>query len=505
MNVLSRILCGALLAAALPASAMANKADDTVHIAFAKELDNADIYFSSARESTVFGYAVFDPLVERDLKTGEWVGNLAESFKWVDDTTLEFKLRQGVKFHNGEPFDADDVVFTFNHFSDPKTAVAMPNTVDWIKKAKKVDQYTVRVYLKKPFPAALDYIQSAIPIYPDQYYQKVGPEGFSKKPVGTGPYEVVSIDPGRSYTLKAFKDYHKGGPRHEARIENVEVRSIPDMNTQIAELFSGSIDFMWQVPEDQAKKIAAQGKFTVVKAPTMRFGYISLDARGRSGDKVPMTDIRVRQAINHAIDRKAIRDAFYTPESKIINSICNPLQFGCEQDVKSYGYDPELAKKLLAEAGYPHGFSTSLYAYRDREAAQAMVQMLADVGIKANLTFLQYAALAEKELHGQVPMGFVTWGSGSIPDVSASTSKFFDGSAIDDANNPKLTALLKAGDTTTNVEARKENYSKALKLIADQAYWVPLWTYTANYVMSPALDYKPTSDEIVRFFDMGWK
>lgn len=505
MNILSRLLCGAVLAIALPTSAMANKADDTVHIAFSKELDNADIYFSSARESTIFGYAVFDSLVERDLKTGKWVGNLAESFQWVDDTTLEFKLRQGIKFHNGEPFDADDVVFTFNHFSDPETGAAMPNTVNWIKNAEKVDQYTVRVHLKTPFPAALDYVQSAIPIYPDQYYQKVGARGFSKKPVGTGPYEVVSIDPGRGYTLKAFEGYHTNGPRQKAQIGTVEVRSIPDVNTQLAELFSGSTDFIWRVPEEQAKKIAAQGRFAVTKAPTMRFGYIELDASGRTGKDVPMKDIRVRQAINYAIDRTAIRDAFFSPESKIINSICNPLQFGCEQDVASYDYNPEKAKKLLAEAGYPDGFTTTLYAYRDRHAAEAIAQMLADVGITAKLTFLQYAALADKGLHGEVPMGFLTWGSGSIADVSASTSKFFDGSSIDYVKNPDLTALLKAGDTTTDADARKQNYSKALKLIADQAYWVPLWTYTANYVMSPELNYKPTPDEIVRFFDMSWK
>src|SRR5690606_2526769 len=127
----------------------------------------------------------------------------------------------------------------------------------------------------------------------------------------------------------------------------------------------------------------------------------------------------------------------------------------------------------------------------------------AEVGITARLNVLQYAALAEKVLKHEVPTAFMTWGSGSVADVSASTSKFFDGSDIDYARNPDLTALLKAGDTTTDDAARKENYSKALKLIADEAYWVPLWTYTANYVMSQELDFTPTPDEFVRFFDMS--
>lgn len=505
MNMVTRLFCSAALVAILPVAAMAGKDDDTVRVAFAKELDNADTYYSSARESTIFGYAVYDSLVEKDPATGEWVGNLAESFAWVDDVTLEFKLRQGITFHNGEAFDADDVVFTLNHFSDPSRVVAKPNTVNWIDRAEKIDPYTVRLHLKSPFPAALSYIDSSLQIYPDQYYQEVGEQGFSQKPVGTGPYQVVSIDPGRGYTLTAFEGYHAMGPRQKAQIKTVEVRSIPDVNTQIAELFSGSIDFMWQVPEEQTQKIAQQGKFTVTHAPTLRFGYISLDAVGRTGADVPMTDIKVRQAINHAIDRTAIRDAFFSADSQIINSICNPLQFGCEQDVTSYDYDPDKARALLAEAGYADGFSTTLYAYRDRQAAEAMAQMLADVGITANLSFLQYAALAEKGLQGEVPMGFMTWGSGSVADVSASTSKFFDGSAIDDVKNPELTALLKTGDTTVDEAARAAAYSAALKLIADEAYWVPLWTYTASYVMSPDLDFAPTADEFVRFFDMSWK
>lgn len=494
-----------LMLAGLATPALAGPDDNTVRIALSKELDNPDQYFSSARESTVFSYAVYDPLVERDRQTGQFTGNLAASFAWIDDTTLEFRLRPGITFHNGEAFDADDVVFTLNHFADPAIGVAMPNTVNWIKSAEKIDPMTVRLHLKAPFPAALDFLESALPIYPDQYYQEVGAAGFAKAPVGTGPYRVASITPGTGYQLEAFSDYHAGGPRSPARIAKVDVRAIPDMNTQLAEMMSGQIDFMWQVPEDVAQKLKGRGGFTVTQAPTMRFGYIALDAAGRSAKDGPLTNPLVRKAINHAIDRKAVRDAFFAPTSDIINAICNPLQFGCSQDVTAYDYDPEKARALLAEAGFPDGFSTTLYAYRDRPAAEAIAQMLAKVGIKADLTFLQYAALADKQLKGEVPMGFLTWGSGSVADVSASTSKFFDGSDIDSARNPELTALLKAGDTTTDADKRRADYDKALKLIADEAYWVPLWTYTSNYVLAPALDFTPTPDEFVRFNEMGWK
>lgn len=505
MNYITRILGGAAVAVLLPFAASADKADDTVRVAFAKDLDNADAYFSSARETTIFQFSIHDRLVERDPETGEWVGVLAESVEWIDDLTLEFKMREGVTFHDGKQVTADDGVFTFNHFSDPATGVAMPNTVDWIESAEKVDEMTFRVNLKAPNPAALDYVASSIPVYPAAYYQEVGQQGFAKAPIGTGRYRVASIDPGRGYTLIAYEDYQELGPnRKKAVIKNVEVRSIPDVNTQIADLFSDAIEFMWQVPEDQAQRIEGRGGYTVIQAPTVRFGYISMDASGRTGFE-PFTDKRVREAVNHAIDRTAVRDAFFGASSEIINSMCSPIQFGCTQDVTTYDYDPEKARELLAEAGYADGFSVDLYAYRDRQAAEAMAQMLDEVGIKANLTFLQYSAIAEKVLKNEVPMSFMTWGSGSIIDVSASTSKFFDGSDIDDVRNPELTALLEKGDTTIDPAARMESYSAALNLIADEAYWVPLWSYTSNYVMSPELDYTPTADEYVRFYDMSWK
>ena len=251
--------------------------------------------------------------------------------------------------------------------------------------------------------------------------------------------------------------------------------------------------------------IRDSGGFTIEQGQTIRFGYVSMDVSGRSDAETPLKDLRVRQAINHAIDRKAIRDAFFAPTSELINSICNPLQFGCEQDVTTYAFDPEKAKALLAEAGFADGFRTTMYFYRDKPAAEAMAQMLGNVGIRVDLQMLKYAALADKQLKGEIPLGFVTWGSGSIADVSASTSKFFDGSDIDDVQDPALTAMLKEADTSIDPEKRKQLYATALRQIADQAYWVPLWTYTSNYVMSEELDFTPTPDEFVRFYDMSWK
>lgn len=484
--------------------ANAGKADDTISIAFSKELEHIDPYFNTAREGVLLGNAVWDGLLYRDPKSGQYVGNLATSWSWVDSTTLEFTLRQGVKFHNGASFDADDVVFTLNYMIDPKNGAKNTVATSWIKRAEKIDQFKVRIITNGPFPAALEYLAGPVIIHPHEYYAAVGPAGVATKPIGTGPYKVVSVEPGKHYVLKRNDDYFAAA-KPKAKVETIDIRTIPDINTQMAELFNGTIDLVWQVPSDQADKMAGRGNFQVVNAPTMRVGYLSLDAAGRSGAKNPMTDVRVRQAVYHAINRDGIVKALMKGTTEVINSACSPSQFGCATDVASYSYDPDKAKAMLAEAGYPNGFEIDLYAYRDRPLAEAMIGMLAEVGIKANLKYLQYAALREKRIKEGVPMSFLTWGSNSIADVSAITSEFFTMSGEDDARDKSLSDLLEKADSSVDPTARKALYSQALTTIADKAYWVPLWNYSTNYIMSKDVSFTPTPDELVRFNEIGWK
>jgi peptide/nickel transport system substrate-binding protein len=483
--------------------AMADKASDTLKTAFTKELESVDSYFNSAREGVILQRTIWDGLIYLNQATGEYEGNLATSWEWVDDTTLEFELREGVTFHNGEEFDADDVVYTVNFVADPANGVVTQRNVNWMKEAIKVDKYTVRIITKGPFPAALEYLAGPVSIYPNEYYAKVGPEGMALKPVGTGPYQVESVEPGKHFVLKKFDGYHDG-PKGKAMIGTVDIRTIPDVNTQLAELFSGGLDFIWGVPSDQAEKLAATERFNVVNESTMRVGYLELDAAGRSGADNPITKLAVRQAINHAIDRQAIVENLLKGKSKVVNAACFPSQFGCEQNVVTYEYDPEKAKALLAEAGYPDGFAVDLYAYRDRQYAEAMLAYLAEVGITANLKYLQYSALRDLRRNGETSMSFQSWGSYSVNDVSAITSEFFKHGTEDFARDDEVKAWLDTADASIDPAVRKENYSKALKKIADQAYWVPLFSYNSNYVFSKDLEYTPTSDEVVRFFHARW-
>lgn len=485
--------------------ALADKSDDTLRVAYTKELENVDSYFNSSREGVVLQRAIWDGLIYRDPETNEYKGNLATAWEWIDDKTLELKLREGVKFHNGDDFDADDVVATVNFVATEENGVKTQRNVNWMESAEKVDQFTVRIKTKGVFPAAIEFLSGPVSMYPADYYAEAGPSGMGLKPVGTGPYKVVEVVPGQHFVLEKYEGYHDS-PKGQPSIGKIDIRTIPDVNTQIAELFSGSLDLIWQVPADQAEKLAEMGdQFVVSNESTMRVGYLSMDAAGRSSmEPNPFKDLKVRQAVNYAIDRKALVNNLLKGKSKVVYTACFPSQFGCDQNVTEYEYDPEKAKALLAEAGYPDGFTTEFYAYRDRDYAEAISSFLNAVGIKTDFKMLQYSALRELNMNGEVPMSFQTWGSYSINDASAMVSQFFKHGSLDTTRDDDVLEWLDVADSSNDPEKRKEFYSKALQRIAEQAYWAPMFSYNTNYVTNKDVSYTPTADEVLRFTDMTW-
>jgi peptide/nickel transport system substrate-binding protein len=298
--------------------------------------------------------------------------------------------------------------------------------------------------------------------------------------------------------------YFSGSPKGKPQIGKIKFRTIKEMNTQIAELLTGGLDWIWDVPKAQAERLKAKSSVVVENAKTMRVSYMAFDVDGSSGQKFFM-DKRVRMAVAHAINREAITRNLVGPASVVIHSACHPDQFGCAQDVPKWKYDPALSKKLLAEAGYPKGFSFDIYAYRQREYTEAVIGDLAKVGIKAKLTFLQYRKLRDLVWKGQTPINHMTWGSNSIPDISAITSHFFSGGRDDPAKDPAVIKALEKGDTSTDAGARRAAYKEALTKISGELYWLPMFTYAKYYVYSKDLDFKTTPDEIPRFYAAKWK
>ncbi|GJD54728.1 ABC transporter substrate-binding protein [Methylobacterium dankookense] len=493
-----------LTATALPA--LAGKANDTLIYASDSEPENVSPYHNSAREGVILARNAWDTLIYRDPDSGEYKPMLATAWTWIDPVTLDLTIREGVTFHNGDAFSPEDVAFTFNYVLTPEARTVTKGNVDWMKSTEVTGPHTVRIHLKAPFPAALEYLAGPTPIFPAAYFKKVGLDGFAKAPVGTGPYKIVSVDSGRGVKLARFEQYWTSSPIAKPKIGKVEFRVIPDGDSRMAELVTGGIDWIWRVPSDQADQLKSAPGITVLSAETMRVGFLQFDALGRAMEKSPLKDPRVRQAISYAIDRKAMVDNIVRGGSRVMNAACFIGQVGCvDTGVTRYAYDPAKAKALLKEAGYPDGFDIDLAAYRERDYAEAVIGYLRAVGIKARLNYLRYAAFRDALRAGKVSIGFQTWGSFSINDVSAFTGVYFRGGEEDLAKDPQVIAALQAGDTGIDPEARKAKYNEALKRIAAEAYALPMFSYPSNYAFTQDLNFTAQPDEVPRFYAASWK
>lgn len=492
------------LALGLAFNAHAAKKDDTLRMAYDQAPESVDPYYNNVRIGVIIAANVWDTLLYRDPMTNEYKGQLAKSWKQVDDKTLEFELRQGVKFHNGEEFDADSVVYTLNFVADPKNKAVTQQNVAWIDKVEKIDKYHVRLTTKEPFPGAKEYLSTTVAIHPAKYYQEVGPKGMNAKPVGSGPYKVADYQPGKSITLERNTDYFKDSPKAQPKIGKVVIRFIPDRQTQMAEVISGGEDLIMSVPKDQADQLRAVPTLQVVNGETMRIVFMQMNILENS-PAPQLKDERVRRAIVHAIDRQAILKNIVGDGGAILNAICTPSQVGCTQDVPTYKYDPAQAKKLLAEAGYPNGFDIDILAYRERNQTEAIINYLQAVGIRAKLNFLQYAAMRDMIRAGKASITHQPWASNLVNDVSASTPVYFGFGNDDITRDAKVKALLDKGDHTIEAAPRAAAYKEALSIIADKAYAVPLWTLPVYYVANKDLAFKPYPDELTRFWDMSWK
>ena len=509
-----RILSGFLKAAALNAAlavglaatpALAQKSTNTIRFAYDQVPENIDPYFNNVRIGVIIGQHVWDTLIYRDPNTGEYKGQLATGWKWVDDKTLDIDLRQGIKFHNGEAFDADDVVYTLNYVSKAESKVVSQNNVDWIASAEKIDSFKVRINLKRAFPAAIEYLAGPVVIHPNEYYAKVGPTGMNTAAVGSGPYRVVEHSVGKILKLERNKDYFKDSPKPQPQIDKIEIRFIPDRQTQMAEMLAGGLDLIMNVPPDQAEQVKVVPHLGVKSGETMRIVFLNLNTLETTSTP-PLRDVRVRKAIQHAIDRETMVKQLVGNGGRVLNVVCFPGQFGCvDTSAPKFTYDVAESKRLLAEAGFPNGFELDFFAYRDRPQSEAMVNYLRAVGIKANMRFMQYAAMREQVRQNKVGMAHQTWGSFSVNDVSASTPVYFKFLPDDMNRDPDVRDLLEKGDTSVNPETRKENYGKALALIQERALAVPLYSLVTFYVMAKSLDMKTYPDEMPRMWEMSWK
>jgi len=492
-----------------PIPAFADKDDDTLVVAFSREITNLDYNHGTKTEYIILGDLVDDSLFYVEPENLDYAPSLASGFTVVDDVTLDVSLREGVTFHDGAAMTADDVVYTYNFILNDENNSRHAKISDWLETIEKTGTHSVRFNLKAPYAN----------LFNDLYRVRIRQNGIMGEPGaydnnaqasalnGLGPYKVVSFDPGVEVVLERHEGYF-GGPKGVPAIKNMVIRSIPDVGTQQAELMSGGIHWMYNVKKDIGEAMARSKRADYQLGESLRIGFLVLDAAGYTGEGHPLTDVRVRRAMNHAVNRESIATNLIGGPAKAVHTACNPVVFGCEQDVMIYDYDPEAAKALLAEAGYPDGFDLDLWSYRDKEAAQALAADLTKVGIRVNLVHGKLSGLNQARKDRQIRAYFGTWGSTASPDTATIANIHWRDPSEGDRNlsgDPKVNELMLGGERTLDPAKRKALYSEGLKRIAEQAYWVPLWTYSEGVLSSKDIVFEQDPDGYPRLWNITWR
>jgi peptide/nickel transport system substrate-binding protein len=493
------------MALATVAPAFAQKSADTLRITWRDAIPDIDPYYNSQRTGMVVAFQAFDCLVYRDPVTMEIKPALATSWQQIDPTTIDFTLRQGVTFQNGDPFTADDVVYTINTIIRDKR-VAIPAYYSSLAGAEKLDGFRVRIKLTGVSPAALEYLAMVTPIWPKAYREKLGPDGFSRAPIGTGPYKITKVDGTTQIDMERYDGHYAGSPKGRPAIRFIKIHQVPDATTEMTELLGGKADWIWGYNADQFANIAKMPNLEALRFGTMRVHFMTIDAAGRTGAGNPLTKLKVRQAIISAIDRQTMAKQLIQGDSQVIDSPCFPSQFGCDVSAAvKYPYDPARAKQLLAEAGYPNGFDTDLISYNTPQINAALQNYLKAVGINLRIQQLQIGAAIQKAEAGEAPLYCGSWGSNSINDISAFMPYFLGGGLEDNARDPEVQELLKKAGATLDPEVRRQAYSEAIRLATERVDFVPLFSAVRYVAFSKHLVFESSKDDLPRFYLSSWK
>lgn len=504
MRRILALVAVALLVGAVPALAAPRGA---VTVALASDTSTWDPHMHTERMGIIMNQHVFEYLVTRDTKTWRATPQLAESITSVNPTTWELKLRRNVKFHNGEPFTAESVKFSLERLLNPDQKSPLRGNFTWIKSVEIVDDHTVRILTEKPYPIIHEIL--TIPaMVPPRYVKDRGDAQFAKSPVGTGSFKFVEWRKGERTVLEANEQHWKGAPA----IKTLTFRVVPETATQIAELLSGGVDIIRAVPPDQIPAIERSGVARVSATKILRVVFLQMDGDARAG-KTPLTDVRVRRAINHAVNVDEIMAKVLGGRAERAPSGGSSMAFGTDNSIKPYAFDPAKAKALLAEAGYPKGFEVSLTTYagsivNTEQVAQAVQGYLANVGVRTKIRHFADVGQYLGNFRGSKLDGITmaSWGYNSVFDADAIYyTHFHTGQPYTYNSSKEMDAWLDEARATVDPKKRQELYSRLQRFIVDQAYWVPMYAQFTIEAVSNKLNYEASSDEIMRVWAATWK
>jgi peptide/nickel transport system substrate-binding protein len=481
------------------------------------------------RQSETVIRNMFDGLVTRDTRSSVHL-ELAEEMNWLDEQTLEVRLRRGVLFHDGMEMTADDVVFTFERiiqenaieYPEPHTSLRR-GLITPLESIEKIDGYTVVMHFSGPWPPALQMLVHQ-QIVPKHYLEEVGTQGFIEHPIGTGPFKFVSAGPDlQEIVLERFDDYYGGAPNLPpvglACVHRVVFRVIPDALTRAAALRAGEVDIVQAVPLDLVEVLAEAPDVQVRTAPGTRPIWMDMNV-----NRSPFDDVRVRQALNYVVDKQRIVDKVYGGRAVVLPGPLSPFNNFVNKELEPYPYDPEKALDLLAEAGWtdsdgdgildkdgqPFAFIIDTLEVW-RPLAEAVADQLQVIGIEATVRLWERPVIRPRLLAGERTAYLDGWGDSAFDPVGHFEAKwhvYVEGQPYGRGNysgydNERVNELIRMGEVTADPAERQRIYDEAQEIIYEEAPAVFLILPEEIEAASVRIqNWEPASDSRINLHDI---
>ena len=491
---------GAAVASARAASAQQRR---EVSVGFTQDTLTLDPANHRNRDTERVIRNMYDGLLTRDADM-RVLPELCESFRQVDPRTYEFRLRAGVKFHSGAAMTAEDVKFTFDRIvkenamggqTSPRQSLCGP-----LRDTVVVDPRTVRMILGEPWPI----LPAMLPfqtVVNRAHVERVGQEAFQTQPDGCGPFKLVEWRRGEAVILERFADYYGGAPdippAGPALVDRVVFRVIPENSARVAALLAGAVDIVSELPPSAMRQIESSSNAQVVKVRGTRSFFVALNLA-----KAPFTDVRVRRALNHALDKNAIISRVLNDTAVSLRGVMSPDAFAFNGELPEHRYDLDLAKRLLAEAGVAQGTELVIdTTAATRTEAEAVASLLSRTGLRVRAQIWEGAVITpiwqNPERRRERDMYFTSWGNAALDpsDIMVPTLRTGGRGNTAGFSNPEVDRLLDAAETEVDQERRKQMYLRAQAIVTEQVPWIFLYLPQDIYGVSKRIaGWRPGAD-----------
>jgi peptide/nickel transport system substrate-binding protein len=468
----------ALAALRLPLAGREATAQETLAPTLAIDLTSEPATLDPALTYDIDGWSIVHSIYDAPVQLGPG-GALqmvaAESLEQIDPVTWELKLKSEITFHNGEPLDSSSVTFSIEHIKNPETASQIAGNFAVIESVEEVDELTARLHLSAPAPWLPSQLAPWLALLPPKYAADPAND-FALNPVGTGPYVFRGWERGSSVAVERNADYFGGDAKGTPIAEAVTFRFVQDGTTRVADLISGTSQIIALVPFDQVPEVEASAVMQAVPIAGCAFVRVPNDVE-------PFTDPRVRKALNHAVDVEGIVASLLGGYGQRLANFYVPDGMGFNIDLAPHAFDPELAKSLLTEAGYPDGFQTSMaISTTDRiDLGQAIAGQLAAVGIQTELQTVEIATFNGQWKDPEAaPLRLVSWRPVIDPYTLLSLIVSSSG-YLSRYNDPDAQKLIDAAAIEPDTAKREDLYEQLGDVLFESPAGIYLWSRTAFY------------------------